>query len=64
MKNTLTIMLFELFITIYFQIQLLSKDIFSYCNSKFKNNHKSAKQNGNRHCYYELEYNFQKILRS
>ena len=35
-------MLFELFITVHLQIQLLSKDIFSYCNSEFENNPKST----------------------
>ena len=60
MKNTLTIMLFELFITIYLQIQLLSKDIFQYRNSKFENNHKSTKQNDIHDS--ELECNLQKIL--
>jgi len=53
-------MLFELFITIYLQIQLLSKDIFQYRNSKFENNHKSTKQNDIHDS--ELECNLQKIL--
>ena len=61
MKNILTIMLFELFITIYLQIQLLPKDIFPYCNSKFENNHKLTKQNDIHSS--ELECNIQKILR-
>jgi len=64
MKNILTIMLFELFITIYLQIQLLSKDIFPYWNSKFENNHKLAKQNDILYHNSESEYNIQKILRT
>jgi len=64
MKNILTIMLFELFITIYLQIQLVSKDIFSYGNLKFQNNHKTTKQNDIFYYDSELEYNIQKILRT
>jgi hypothetical protein len=56
-------MLFELFITIYLQIQLLSKDIFPYCNSKFENNHKLTKQKDILYHNSESEYNTQKILR-
>ena len=62
MKNILTIMLFELFITIYLQIQLVSKDIFSYWNLKFKNNHKLTKHNTVIYHNFELECNIQKIL--
>lgn len=57
-------MLFELFITIYLQIQLLSKDIFPYCNSKFENNHKLTKQKDILYHNSESEYNTQKILRT
>jgi len=57
-------MLFELFITIYLQIQLLSKGIFPYWNSKFENNHKLAKQNDILYHNSESEYNIQKILRT
>ncbi len=57
-------MLFELFITVYLQIQLLSKDIFPYCNSEFENNPKLTKWIDI--IYYDsgLECNMQKILRS
>ena len=55
-------MLFELFITIYLQIQLLSKDIFPYWNLKFENNHKLIKQSNILYYDTELEYNMQKIL--
>ena len=55
-------MLFELFITIYLQIQLVSKDIFLYWNLKFENNHKITKQNDIFYYDSELEYNIQKIL--
>jgi hypothetical protein len=55
-------MLFELFITIYLQIQLVSKDIISYWNLKFKNNHKLTKHNTVIYHNFELEYNIQKIL--
>ena len=56
-------MLFELFITIYLQIQLLSKSIFLYYNSEFENNPKLTKQIDI--IYYDsgLECNMQKILR-
>ena len=57
-------MLFELFITIYLQMQLVSKDIFSYWNLKFENNHKLTKQNDILYYDSELEYNIQKILRT
>lgn len=64
MKNTIIIMLFELFITVYLQIQLLSKDIFPYWNSKFENNHKSTKHNAVIYHNSELECNIQKIVRT
>ena len=63
MKDILTIMLFELFITIYLQIQLLSKDIFPCCNSKFENNHITTKHDEVNYPNSELECNIQKILR-
>ena len=37
-------MLFELFITIKLQIELLSRDIFPYYNLEFENNYKIIKQ--------------------
>ena len=64
MKDILTIMLFELFITNYLQIQLLSKDIFPYWNLKFENNHKTAKHDVVLYYDSELECNIQKILRT
>ena len=57
-------MLFELFITIYLQIQLLPKDIFPYWNSKFENNHKLTKQNDIRYYDSELACNIPKNLRT
>ena len=57
-------MLFELFITIYLQLELLSKDIFLYCNSEFKINLKLNKQIDIIHYHSGLECNMQKVLRS
>jgi len=57
-------MLFELFITICLQIQLLSKDIFPDYNLEFKNNPKLTKQINVMYYDYGLKYNVQRILRS
>lgn len=57
-------MLFELLITIYLQIQLLSKDIFPCWNSKFENNHKTTKHDAVIYHNSKLECDIQKILRT
>ena len=57
-------MLFELFITVYLQLQLLSKDIFPYWNSKFENNHITTKHDTIIYHNSKLECNFQKIVRT
>ena len=57
-------MLFELFITIYLQIQLLPNDIFLYCNSEFENNLKLTKQTHIIYCDSGLKCNMEKILQS
>ena len=57
-------MLFELFITVYLQIQLLSNDIFSCYNGEFENNHKLTKQSDIIYPDSGLNYYVQKILRS
>lgn len=55
-------MLFELFITNYLQIQLLSKDISPHCNSGYENSKLTNQMDVD--CYVSgLKCNVQKILR-
>ena len=63
MKNIITIMLFELFITIHVKIQLLPKDILLCYNSKFENNH-IIRDADAQYCYFKLANNTQKMLQT
>jgi hypothetical protein len=54
-------MLFELFITIKLQIELLSGCIFLYYNLEFENDYKIIKQGFFYHDF-EFKYNIQEIL--
>jgi hypothetical protein len=55
-------MLFELFITIKLQIELLPVGIFPYYNLEFENDYKIIKQGNIFYHDFEFKYNIQEIL--